>query len=316
MVAEPFIFLSKDRLVDVRCCRVNGVPYFCVKDFIRRTANQRMGPLDAVQYWISISLTLQHERDIMQSFVYKFPGPYEMPNVCLNANGLLILLHHMGEMFKLVNETYHDEVNARLQDVVDGDGDKYIEDYDDGEIDAQAKEIGDGVDQPTDSRFWYKPLVKVDGNEKECVQVDLALRMATEKNKQLQTQVAMQEGEMENVKRESEMAYEALKKRIAGLEREAEANHLKDKSFSLSMLISELGLQIPTGQTKKLHKRVAELFKTQYPKAQLIKRRHVVFFRPDDKDNVEHILRHIHLQMELRAAEKGHLINADVECRE
>ena len=97
MVAEPFIFLSSDRQVDVRCCMAGPTPLFCVVDFIRRTANRRMGPLDALQYWMDISLRLQSEHDVMHSFVYRFPGPYERPNVCVSANGLLVLYHHMYE---------------------------------------------------------------------------------------------------------------------------------------------------------------------------------------------------------------------------
>jgi hypothetical protein len=77
MVAEHFIFLSTDRLVNVRCCMAGDTQLFCVVDFIRRTANRRMGPLDALQYWMDISLRLQSEYDVTNSIVPRFPGPFE-----------------------------------------------------------------------------------------------------------------------------------------------------------------------------------------------------------------------------------------------
>ena len=74
-----------------------------------------MGPMDALQCWMSLSLMLQHEHDITHSYVFKFPGPYEKPSVCINAKGLQILLYQMEEQCELVNKAYRKCVNARLQ---------------------------------------------------------------------------------------------------------------------------------------------------------------------------------------------------------
>jgi hypothetical protein len=285
---------------------VGGVPYFCVKDFIRRTAAERMGPMDALQYWIRLSLALQHEHDITQSFVYKFPGPCEQPNVCINASGLQILLHHMEKEFNMVNQAYREQVFTRLQEVVDGDGEKYIEDYDDGEVDEQLLMMGE---DHGDCRFRYRQLVTVTGEE---VQMDVALRMLSHQNEELQAAVALQEKTMENMKRNSEMLMGALKKRIAELEQEAVDKHLKDDSFSLSMLVEEIGLEVPPDRLKLLCRRVADLFKRQFPTTVLGKRRHVVFFHPDDRGAVENLVRQVHLEMDLEAMEKDHWVNRDV----
>jgi hypothetical protein len=295
MVAEQFIFLSSDRLVNVRCCVMDETPLFCVKDFIRRTANQRMGPLDALQYWMSISLTLLGEKDIAVSHMHRFPGPYEKPSVCINANGLLVLLHHMDQMYSsLVNPTYRAEVNARLQEVIGGSGDKYIEDYDDGEVDAQVEEDVFGQ-PPADSRFWYAPAV---GGE----DAQAALARLAEQNERLQTQLALQTSELAALKRNGERESELLKRRIAELEDEAAS--ARDPSFSLPALIRDLELRVPANRIKTLCKRVVKLFRDQHPGVGVNKRHQVAVFKPDDRECVELLLRHVHLQMDLEAAEK------------
>ena len=308
MVAEPFIFLSNDRRVDVRCCRVHSVPYFCVKDFIRRTANRRMGPLDALQYWMSISLALQHERDIICSYINRFQGPYELPNICVNANGLLILLHHMEKMYKLVNHAYRDEVNARLQEVINGDGEQFIEEYDDGEVDAQTTEAGDGFGQPIDSQFWYSPSVTID-NEVGDVQIDVALRVVMDRNEKLQERLTIKDKEFNGLELDKNRESELLNKRIAELEQAALDKQTKEKSFSLTALIKAIGLNTKPNQINPLCRRVVSLFTKQFPEAKPTKRHRVVFFKPTDKKSVEQILRRVHLQMELETDQKEHLVN-------
>jgi hypothetical protein len=311
MVSEPFIFLSSDRLVNVRCCRVKDTPYFCVKDFIRRTAKRRMGPLDALQYWVSISLALQHEVDIMRSYMYRFPGPYELPTVCVNANGLLLLLHHMDELHKLVDPAYRAEANKRLQDVLNGDGEQYIEDYDDGEIDSQTKEAGEGgFDQPADSCFWYSPTVEIDGKDVTAAE---ALRLATDQGQKLQSRVTVLESEAAMLKRTNGRALEIQKNRIEELEQDIDARRTRIDSFSLTALISDLGLQISAKRIKPLCRRVASVFKKQFPERRLKTRHRVVIFNPDERDSVELILRQVHLRMELEADEREHWVNRTAE---
>ena len=310
MPAEPFIFLSSDRLVDVRCCKVGNHRYFCVKDFIRRTANRRMGPLDALQYWMSISLTLQHEKDIMHAYVFKFPGPYEKPSVCIKANGLMLLLHHMEAKHRLVSQTYRQEVFDRLKEVVEGDGEKYIEDYDDGEVDKQIAEEGmKGLTQPpNDSPFWYVPFVKVDGAE---VPIDVALKLQKEQTKILEEKLVHQEDELAVMKQDKGRMSHVLNARIAELEEEVERKRKRDGAFSLKVMIQNLGLDIPEDQIRALCRRVVTQCKKDNPKIELSKRQRVVYFAPDHKDEVEHILQQECLKLQLKQAEKDHWVNME-----
>jgi hypothetical protein len=232
------------------------------------------------------------------SHMHKFPGPYEKPSVCINANGLLVLLHHMDQTYTLVNRTYRAEVNARLQEVIGGSGERYIEDYDDGEVDAQVEE-GVFGQPPADSRFWYAPMV---GEE----DVQVALARLTEQNEKMQTQLTLQTSELAAVKRNGERDSDLLKRRIAELEHEA-AN-ATDPSFSLPALIKDLELRVPANRIKTLCKRVVKLFKDQHPGVEISKRHQVAVFKPDDRDSVELLLRHVHLQMDLEAAEKGQTV--------
>jgi hypothetical protein len=311
MVAEPFIFLTEDRQVDVRCCFAGDTPFFCVVDFIRRTSKRRMGPLDALQYWMHISLGLQQsEHDIANAFLHRFPGPYEKPNVCVNANGLLILYHHMDAMHGLVDERYRSEVTERLLQVEGGRGRQFIEDYDDGEIDAQMEEEGRRglTEPPRGSRFWYVPSTKT-GEEEENgdaeIPVEAALLAKTEENVRLQSALGQAAQAHEAEKRRLLDTTELLQKRIAELE-QAHAQRRKADAFSLAALARQAGIHIPAEHANRLCKSVVARFRREFPGLELQKRHNVVHFPHEHEDTVERIMRAELMQLELAQLDKGH----------
>ena len=308
MVAEPFIFLSTDRLVDVRCCMAGGTPLFCVVDFIRRTANRRMGPLDALQYWMDMSLRLQSEYDVMNSFVYQFPGPFERPNVCLNANGLLVLYHHMGTMHGLVNEGYRLEVERRLVEVAEGGGRQYIEEHDDGEIDEQMSGGGEGREPPAGSRFWYVPMVKGRDDGEEELPVEAALVREREESAALLAAVARKEAELEALRRRATDREALANTRILELEQLLSRKRGRDGAFNLGVVIRSMGLDIPEQSLGRLCKRVVTQFRRDHPAAALDRRQHVVFFPAEYRGDVERLLGAEFMQMELERLEREHVV--------
>ena len=304
MVAEPFIFLSSDRQVDVRCCLAKGTPLFCVMDFIRRTANRRMGPADAMQYWMHISVALQTEYDIVNAFVYKFPGPYEKPNVCVNANGLLVLYHHMDLMHGLVNERYRVEVNERLQQVLSGQGGCYIEEeHDDGEVDEQlAEEGGQGLTEPPErSRFWYVPVLT---SGVDTMPIQEALLMEKGEKDGLAEKLAHEKRENDGLREMNKL----LKKRVDGFEAATANERCKKDAFTLRQFVRSIGLMIPEGSVSKLFKRTATCFRRMHPGVKLTRRQHVTYFPSATTDSVECILRREFLQMERERSDREHLI--------
>ena len=161
MVAELMLCLSKDQSVQVRAFQDTDNDdkyFFCVKDFIRQTANKRMGPNDAMIYWLSTLGSLSHEDAIMDSRNILFLGPYEQENVCISAEGLILLYHHMDIRFQLVNEQYRSEVQDVLQEIHTNKAsmETHVQMFDDGEIDEQLKECAETGEQPVDSKFYYK----------------------------------------------------------------------------------------------------------------------------------------------------------------
>ena len=171
MVAEPTLFLTKDREVQVRTSKTKrGKEVFCVKDFIRQTADKLIGPNDAMVYWLSCLGKLMHEEAIMDQYMVKFPGPYEPQNVCLRAEGLLLLYMHMCERFDWVKKEYQPEIRATLFAIIESKtAAAYVELFDDGEVDQLLAERGDRVLEcpPEGSKFIYVEPEKEDGRSKE-----------------------------------------------------------------------------------------------------------------------------------------------------
>lgn len=323
MVAEPFIFLSKDRQVDVRCYRIHGQPFFCIKDFIRRVSRTPMGPLDAVQYWLSISCEVEHEQELMNTYVHRFPGPYEMPEVCISASGLMLVMHYLDAMHGLVNQSYRAEVNERLLDVARGGGEEYIEEHDDGEIEEQLRElereeggskaeaaetadvgIGAAV-PPSGSRFWYRPTVKVDGTDEE-MELHEAARLADERCRALQTALERAEEEVAKLKAASEETEAALRARVEELEGTLGRQNEAKGSFKLTTLIKEMGMDIKEDRIVPLCKQAVKRFRSENPQSCITTRKGVLCFMPRDREELERILLLEHLQSDLEHAEREH----------
>jgi hypothetical protein len=268
-----------------------------------------MGPLDALQYWMDISLRLQGEYDVTNSFVYRFPGPFERPNVCLNANGLLVLYHHMGAMHGLVNEGYRLEVERRLVEVAEGGGRQYIEEYDDGEVDEQMRECGEaeGRAPPAGSRFWYVPMVKgQDGAED--LPVEAALAREREENAALVSAAAHREAELDAMRQRATDREALTNTRILELEQLLSRKRGRDGAFNLGAVIKGMGLDIPEQSLGRLCKRVVTQFRRDHPAAALDRRQHVVFFPAEYKGDVERLLGAEFMQMELERLEREHVV--------
>ena len=138
--------------------------------------------------------------------------------------------------------------------------------------------------------------------------MDLALRIMTDRNEKLQESLTLKERELNGLKLDKDRESELLSKRIAELERAALDKQVKDASFSISSLIKDTGLQIETSRKNALCRRVVSLFSTQFPDSKPVKRHRVAFFKPKDRHDVKHILHQVHLQMELEADEKEHVL--------
>jgi hypothetical protein len=264
-----------------------------------------MGPSDAIQYWMHMSLRLQNEHDIANAFMFKFPGPYEKPNVCVSANGLLILYHHMDAMHGLVNEQYRPEVHERLLQVIAGQGGHYIEEHDDGEIDEQvSEEGGQGLTEPpAGSRFWYTPAIKTRDGGVEAP-IEAVLDSKTEENRALKAELSTKEAEFEAERRRMQSTSELLEKRIAELEQSAgESSTHAESALPLSTIARRAGMRLPQEHSSKLCKLVAAKFRSEFPHIALRKRHHVVCFPEAHADAVERSLRHELMQLELAQAE-------------
>ena len=145
MVAEPTLFLSSDMQVQVRACTLaSGREVFCVKDFIRQTANRALAPGEAMLYWLSALGNLMHtEEEIMNNIPILFAGPYEKPAICISAQGLLLVFHDLDRRFGLANDKYKSEVQDALLDIVaKGSAAGHVRMHDDGEIDELLAEKG------------------------------------------------------------------------------------------------------------------------------------------------------------------------------
>ena len=232
----------------------------------------------------------------------------------MNAKGLQILLHHMEEQHNLVNQAYRTCVNARLQEVIDGTGDKYIENHDDGEIDAQTEEMGEyagvATEPPMDSRFWYVP--SEDGGE--WVPASVALEIKQRQNTELNAKLSALEDAMEALRADRDRVSEALNHRIAQLENEMESKYARDNSFSLKTLLRDLDIEIPHDRINALCKRVVNQYKESHPGAQLTTRHRVVYFHPDMREEIVGIVRQVHLNMDLALMAKMHrVVNVGVD---
>lgn len=290
MVAEPTLFLSKDRELQVRAFTTkSGKEVFCVKDFIRATSKKVMGPDDAMIYWLSSLMKLLHEREVIDSRMVQFLGPYEKPEVCISAAGLLVLYHHLSSRFDLVEEAYRTEVQDVLADIVSSKSAKaYVEMHDDGEVDDQLAEMGDErwTRPPAGSKYEYRD--EVDGKEMggdEMNQVILSfnerLKLAEEeRNKAVNDLIRKLEAE--------KLASQKAKAKLSGYAADEEARKRKRTGFTAASVIEEKKWVIENRGS--FCKSIVSAFKARFPSGKTFVRHGAVHFYSEDRPMVELLL--------------------------
>ena len=262
MVAELTLFLTKDREVQVRAHkRRHGMEVFCVKDFIRQTASKTMGPNDAVVYWLSCLGKLMHEPAVLDQYMVKFIGPYEQPNVCIRAEGLLLLYAHMCERFDWVEKKYQSEVrNTLFAIIASKTAAVHMEMFDDGEVEELLSERGDRdlTCPPGGSKFNY---------------------IEPEVNEGLKASQA----EHERAVNELIAKLEAANAKIKQYEGDRETKKRKQGGFKLADLVDENGAHSLVVCKDAFCKKVMAAFKTRYPNRESFKRHGAVCLFDEDR---------------------------------
>jgi hypothetical protein len=275
MVAEPTLFLTKDRTVQVRAFTTKrGKEVFCIKDFIRQTANKKMGPNDAIVYWLSCLGKLMHEAAILEQYMVKFPGPYEQPNVCIRAEGLLLLYTHMCDRFDWMKKEYQSEIRNTLFAIIESKtAAAYVEMFDDGEVDELLAERGDRnlTCPPEGSKFNY-----VDP------EVDAKLKAAEVENQRLVNELV--------AKLEAKTL--ALDEANAKLRQQEEAEHdakrRKQDGFTVADILKAKNL--PLDSKEVFCKKLIAKFKAAYPDRKTFKRHDTAYFFAEDRQIVEELV--------------------------
>jgi hypothetical protein len=275
MVAEPTLFLTKDRQVQVRAHTTrHGKEVFCIKDFIRQTANKKMGPNDAVVYWLSCLGQLMHEAAIMDQYMVKFPGPYEQPNVCIRAEGLLLLYVHMCERFDWMKQEYRSEIRNTLFAIIQSKtAAAYVELFDDGEVDALLAERGDRnlACPPEGSKFIYVEP-----------EVDAKIKSVQEENQRVVNElIAKLEAKT--------LALDDANAKLQQQEEDRETKKRKRAGFRLSDLVDELHT---LGVARDAFcKKVMTAFKTLHPGRETFKRHGAVYLFAEDRSVAEELIK-------------------------
>jgi hypothetical protein len=275
MVAELTLFLTKDREVQVRAFTTKrGKEVFCVKDFIRQTANKTMGPNDAVVYWLSCLGKLMHENAIMEQYMVKFLGPYEQANVCLRAEGLLLLYAHMCERFDWVEKKYQSEIRNALFTIIERKtAAAYMEMFDDGEVNELLAERGDRnlTSPPEGSKFNYVEP-----------ELDAKLKAAeAEKQRVVNELIA-------KIEAKTLALDEANAKLREKEEEEEDAKRRKKDGFTVADVLKAKNL--PLDSKEVFCKRVISKFKTAYPDRRTFKRHDTSYFFAEDRKIVEEMV--------------------------
>jgi hypothetical protein len=273
MVAEPTLFLTKDREVQVRAHTTrHGKEVFCIKDFIRQTSSKEMGPNDAVVYWLSCLGQLMHEAAIMDQYMVKFPGPYEQPNVCIRAEGLLLLYVHMCERFDWMKQECRPEIRSMLFAIIESKtAAAFVELFDDGEVDALLVERGDQslTCPPEGSKFIYAEP-----------EVNAKLKEAQESNQRMVDGLI---AELEANK----LALNDANTRLRQQEEDRETKKRKRTGFRLIDLMDDK----PVVSMDAFCKKVMAAFKTRYPDRETFKRHGAVYIYTEDRSAAEELIK-------------------------
>lgn len=298
--AELTLFLSKDKNVQVRAhVTAKNKTVFCVKDFIRQTANRNLSPDDALLCWIYAVGKLSHEDAILENIPVQFAGPYEKPNVCIDAEGLLILYHFMGEELHLVNEQYRTEVQDILMDIVSGrNHDEHIYMHDDGEVQEILAEMGDEkwVCPPPDSKFRFVPTIQDESGKEEPV--DVVLKRYIDTETELRNQLKILEEKNSHLSLQVDSFTEPMQQ-LDKLKAVCAKKRKRRHGFCVQDLCEDLELNVPETHMAALCKKVISVFKTEYPDNETFFKHKKTYFYPEDKDLVTDLLNEEHLQLQL-----------------
>jgi len=289
MVAEPTLFLTKDQRVQVRAHKTNGgVELYCVKDFIRQTAGMRMGPDDAMLYWLSSLASLSHEREVLNVYLIQFIGPYETPTACISAQGLLILYHHLSERHSWVNQQYREEVQDTLMKITaNGCWNGFVRMHDDGEIDEQLVERGDLelLRPPEGSKFNYVDVF--DAEQLTSEQINQRMEESRRLVDDLLLRVKAGEAEMETMQsklQEHEAIQEKKKRKVSG--------------FRLNSLTTDLDLSAV--DRDHVCKAVVASFRSRFPERDTFLKHGAVHFFCEDRPIVEALVREAYSRVSFR----------------
>jgi hypothetical protein len=278
MVAEPTLFLTKDRRVQVRAHKTNGgAELYCVKDFIRQTAGVRMGPDDAMLYWLSSLAHLIHEREVLNVYVIQFMGPYETPTACISAQGLLILYHHLNERHSWVNQQYKEEVQDTLMRLaLNGSWAGFVEMHDDGEVEEQLAERGDSEIRcpPEGSRFNYAD--EFDAEQLTTEQI----------NRRMEEGKRLADGLLLRLEA-SEAELEATRAKLHEHEAVQERKRQKGAGFRLGSLVPDLS----AADRDQVCKAVVAGFRARFPERGTFVKHGAVHFFAEDRPIVEALVR-------------------------
>lgn len=292
MVAELTLFLTKDHQVQVRSHTLrNGKEVFCIKDFIRQTANKAMGPNDAVVYWLSCLSRLMHEAAILDQYMVRFPGPYEQPNVCIRAEGLLLLYTHMCERFDWVQTDYQAEVRDTLFSIIQSkSAAAFVELFDDGEVEALLAERGDReLDCPPEgSRFLY---VEPEVNAK--------IQSAEEANRRVVSElIAKLEAKT--------LALDEANAKLRQHETDRETKKRKQAGFTMGDLMQDEQTMLWSNTARDTFcRKVISLFKTRHPDRGTFKRHGAVYFFSEDRPAVEELIKEERDRLEMEETVVG-----------
>ncbi len=272
---------------------------FCVKDFIRQTANRTMSPDDALLCWLYAIGKLSHEDAIMDNIAVQFAGPYEKPNVCLGAEGLLILYHFMGEELRLVNDLYKTEVQDILTEIIAGQNcDQHICMHDDGEIQELLAERGaeTWTMPPRESKFFFVPTVQNESGEEEPFDAVLKRHVQTE----AELRERLQTLEAKNAEMASELqSHSEHMRELKQLRASKDRKRTRGSGFCVQELCTELELDVPEAHMGTLCRKVINTFKSDHPGRHTFSKHKRVHFYPEDRALVADLLNEEHLNLQL-----------------
>jgi hypothetical protein len=247
--------------------------------------------------WLYAIGKLSHEDAILDNIAVQFAGPYEKPNICIGAEGLLILYHFMGEELKLVNEKHKTEVQDALMDTVSGQN-QHIEMHDDGEIQEILAEMGEEtwVCPPPESNFCFFPVVKNENGDEEAF--DAVLRRHIQSGLELRDKVQQLETKNSELSLQLEACTEPMQE-LKQLRAAKDRKRTRCDGVSVHDLCTELGLNVPENHIAALCKRVINVFKAAHPDKETFFRHKIMYFYPEDKELVTDLLNEEHLQLQL-----------------